>query len=515
MIATKTNVERFAARKSLLSESLKARSTYEPTGLQEEIIAAVGCGNWQIIWVEDANKVGKTRTLAEIAKNIIWPCDERWFAWWEGQSVFKQWPYKTKRFRITGTPTNVAESGPIWQEIKAVWPKDRYTADKAGKHYFSQIETDTGWSGDVMTYEQAPTEFEGPMLSLVLSDEPPKPTLVGSIMSRFAEGGIWLITATPINCGGLLDVLDDLESKGTRVKRLTGTIWENSNTTGKENHLKTRRGLWSDQQITDYVATIPLDERDARLEGKGSNKSGKVYPMYAEEVHDIDFDLTMLPECDLYMAIDPHRKYYPAILWFAVTPSSAVVVYNEWPKFEDLGMWYDEARNLKVFDKTELELANIILANDLTTQYGGVIAGRVGDPRFLAENVDFVPKLMERGVMGWRDAPYERIETQRDNLRTLLSYNPAIPVCGANMPDWLYDRRCKNARRAAKRHYWGDKDKEAEEHKDMIDNKRYFLSIFPNGRPVFVERDKGGARVKDYRALQREAIQASMPKVQR
>jgi hypothetical protein len=464
-----------------------------PTGLQEDIIAAVGCGKWQIIWVEDANKVGKTRTLIEIAKNIIWPCDETWFGDWLGDdSVFKKWPYQAKRFRITGTPTNVAEAGPIWQEIEAVWPKGRYDADKSGKHYYSQIKTDTGWSGDVMTYEQAPSEFEGPMLSLVLSDEPPKARLVGSIMSRFAEGGIWLITATPIDCGGILDVLDDLESKGTRVKRLSGTIWENSTTEGKQNHLGTKRGLWTEQQIADYVATIPLDERAARLEGKSSNKSGKIYPGFDEDTHVVDFDMDCLAQCDLYCSIDPHRSYYPAIKFYAVTPSSAVIVYAEWPTYEVLGMWYDEARTVKKFNDTLDRLANTMIANSRMHQYNQVLKCWTGDPRFLSEMSDVAVTLEAYGVGLYRAAPFERIETQRESLRTLMHYNPAIARAGSNLPSWYVSRECKNSIRAYNRHYWGDKDKEAEEYKDFIDADRYFLSIFPDGRPLYEGKPKMG-----------------------
>jgi phage terminase large subunit len=222
--------------------------------------------------------------------------------------------------------------------------------------------------------------------------------------------------------------------------------------------------------------------------GKPKGQGGRIFPMYNSEVHEIDFDLSYLPKCDLYMSIDPHRKYYPAITWYAVTPTSATVVYNEWPKYDDLDMWYDEARDQKQFDKTVKELANIILANDYCLN-GGKIIARTGDPRFLAENPDLQVKLMECGVLGWVQAPFERIETQRENLKQLMSYNPAIPLGGCNLPEWYVDKRCKNKTRAYKRHSWSeDKDKESETNKDFIDNDRYFLSTFANGRPIYCER---------------------------
>jgi hypothetical protein len=222
--------------------------------------------------------------------------------------------------------------------------------------------------------------------------------------------------------------------------------------------------------------------------GEPRGQGGRVYPMYSKEIHEIDFDYSNLPECDLYMSIDPHRKYYPAITWNAVTPTSAVVGYNEWPKYEDLGMWYDEAREQKTFDLSLKELAAIILANDMTLN-GGWIAGRTIDPRFAAENPDFVRVLMENGVLNWIDAPFELIETQRENLKSLMYWNPAIPCYGSNTPSFYLRQQCANRSRAYRRHcYSQEKDKESGVHKDFPDADRYFLSIFPGGRPKFRER---------------------------
>jgi phage terminase large subunit len=241
--------------------------------------------------------------------------------------------------------------------------------------------------------------------------------------------------------------------------------------------------------------------------GQPIGQGGRVYPMYKPDVHEIDFDLTMLPKCNLYMAIDPHRKYYPAITWYAVTPTNLVIVYNEYPKYDDLGVWYDEGRNTKPFELTPKQLANVILANDLNTQYGGFIRARVGDPHFFAEFPDFTRGLMEHEVTGWIDAPFEQIEQQRDRLKSMMIYNPALPLTAINFPDWLVHRGCKNKSRAYRRHSWDEKrDKESETHKDFIDNDRYFLSIF-NGKPVFIDPPKASQqKVRSLSDMQLESL---------
>jgi hypothetical protein len=225
--------------------------------------------------------------------------------------------------------------------------------------------------------------------------------------------------------------------------------------------------------------------------GKPMGQGGRIYPQFCNDIHVIDFDRRMIPQCDLYMSIDPHRKYYPAITWNAITPCDCVVGYNEWPKYEDLGMWYDQARETKTLDFGLKELAAYILANDLTLG-GGRIVSRTIDPRFHAENPDFVRALMEYGVLGWVDAPCERIETQRENIKSLMYYSPLIPVYGSNMPSFYLDRRCTNRIRAYTRHCYAEgdnKDKEGETHKDFPDADRYWLSQFTDGKPRFIERN--------------------------
>lgn len=225
---------------------------------------------------------------------------------------------------------------------------------------------------------------------------------------------------------------------------------------------------------------------------------GRVYGIYSQDAHLIDFERSYLSQCDLYMSIDPHRKYYPAITWNAITPTGCVITYNEWPKRKDFlddssdeksrGLWYDEARETRVFDMSMKELASIILSNDLTIQYGGRIVSRTGDPRFFAENPDFTRELIRYGVHGWTEAPFELIETQRNNLRDLLMYRKDLPPVGVNSPAWYVARECENVDRALRRHYFSkDKDKETEDFKDFIDSLRYFLSTH-NGRPRFIER---------------------------
>lgn len=243
----------------------------------------------------------------------------------------------------------------------------------------------------------------------------------------------------------------------------------------------------SDVQLKEAQQLFYYDraEFDNQCLGLPKGGGGRVYSIYRRDIHLIEFDYSMLPECNLYMSIDPHYKYYPAIGWHAVTPTSCVVTYNEWPKFEDLGMWYDLARDKVTFDMSIEELAHIILAEDMTLQYGGKILSRTGDPRFFAQENTYTAELTKHGVTGWVESPFENIATQRNNIKSMMNYNPKIPLIGHNRPTWYVSNRCKNINRAYLHHSWNDKkDKETEDNKDFIDQDRYFMATH-NGKPVY------------------------------
>lgn len=472
----------FGNFKDLLFETAnRPIRTYEPSGVQEEIIYSVGCGKFEIILALHANDEGKTTTGINILKNIIWPVDEKWFAYWEGFSLFKDKKWPLKQFRITGTHEALSDTGAIQTEIAKWWPVGEYELDKKGKHYYSQCTCKNGWAGDFLTYNQSRTEYESKKIDVCLSDEPPKPDLVGAITSRFTDGLLWIITATPIKCGIFLDYIDDLAEKGVKVKKLTASAFDNSITKGKPNHLGTKRGLRSDEEIASKVARCPLDEQDARIHGIASNKSGKIYHMYSERnVKDIDLTSGYLAKCNCYMGIDPHPKYYPFLKWYAITPDSKVIVYNEWPTYEGMGKrYYNEIRNEKEFKLSYEQFAAVIKACDLT-EFGAKILNRIPDPRFVHENVEFITKLAEYGVTNWKVPPFEKIETQRIVLQELMRYDPQIPFNQFNCPQWYHCSWCKNTGRSYERHYWDEENEvEAEEYKDGIDPDRYFLSVIP------------------------------------
>jgi hypothetical protein len=489
---------------------------YEPTGLQEEIIVNFGQGNFEIILALHPNDVGKTTAGVQILKNIIWPHDPTWFSWWKGFSYFKDKVFNLKTFRIVAQHTNLIETGAIQTEINRWWPQKRFEWIKGGQHYPSQCVCDSGWIGDALSYNQSREEHESKKISILWADEPPPPDLIGAMTSRFSEGMLWLITATPIKCGTFLDIMKDMEDSGTKVKRLTGTAWENSidPEKGKPNHLKTKYGLRTNEEITSKISRCPKDERDARIYGQASQKSGKIYPTFNRDVHVRYFDLgdPEVKKWNFYMSVDPHHNHYPFYQWWAYTPNGQHICVNEWPTFDTFGAFYDEVRNdylcpfgpedlskfMKIFDGSEMGFINLERFLD---PFYGLGAGSGTDAASLAA------MYIQYGIAFTLPAR-NQIDLQRDVINNLLKYDPMVPT---SEPSIFWMPHCVNSIRMMERHCWDDAgEKETQKYKEGSDTCKIYLAGFADRG--YIEQKKQAVNIVSQYNEINERIKA-MPNV--
>jgi len=498
--------------------SSMAKPYFEPTGAMEPVISLIGNTKaiTTIVNLQCNNKSGKSAIGAATCGNIIWEHDPIYFNF----DMYRAWPFLVegkpiKRIRIVGTSKNVSDAGPIREEILKWWPAGRYKCYKDSQRYYSKYETDNGWLIDVMTFDQAPKDFEGSLIAFHWIDEPAKPDLMGAFMSRHMKGGILLFTQTPEGAGPMLDIMSDLKDKGFPVLKVTSNIYENSITSGKLNSTGTKRGLMTDPEIDSYVKSIPADQQESRIWGRGSEKEGKIYKKFNPDVHVRDFDIfdDRFLKANCYCALDIHDKYYPFLTWWAIFPPNNIgkcyhVCYNEWPTFETFNDYYDNVRSSLEFNKTIKELSAIIKIQDRTA-LGYNIVRRGIDPgaakksevqlQFAAEKLIFdVPKR-------------EKIETQRNQILTLMDYDATLTINIYTEPSWYITPNCKNMIRATSRHYWEDKDGrnrshnrsvevEAERYKDPIDTARIFESLVGNNE-YFVIVPKSLKRVEKFKPI--------------
>lgn len=168
---------------------------YEPNGKCEEFIREVGSGERFVVFFSAANGVGKTCVAANVVANIIFGNENTENPWFD-YPLFRNWPFP-KKGRIASEPTNIVKN--LIPALKEWLPEGRYTTTKDNKKFESNWKLDGGWDIDIMSYEQAPKEFEGPTLGFIWFDEPPTMQIFKACVSRLRKGGIIFITATPLN----------------------------------------------------------------------------------------------------------------------------------------------------------------------------------------------------------------------------------------------------------------------------------------------------------------------------
>lgn len=304
---------------------------YEPSGKGEEFINAFASGENFIVLYSAANGVGKTATCANILAHLFWPTGENQYF---NGPLFKNFPF-LKRGRIVSAPTNVEKN--IIPELKDWFPQGKYKTGKGNKKFESIWKTNSGWSFDIMTYEQDIKEFEGVTLGWIWFDEPPPEAIFKACVSRLRRGGIIFIGATPLAgsaymydafAKGNYDVEVKSEENGAmmKYKRKVAYIEAGIESACREHGI---RGHLRHEDIQNIIAEYSEDEKQARIYGKFQHLVGLVFKQFTPKVHVIPpFNVT-LRDFTVYEFLDPHPRNPDAVMWVAVDKHGTKYVIDE------------------------------------------------------------------------------------------------------------------------------------------------------------------------------------------
>lgn len=311
---------------------------YEPTGVGEEFIDAVACGENFIILYSAANGVGKTATGSNILAHLFWNTGENEYF---NDGIFKEFPFK-KKGRIISDPTNLTKN--IIPELKFWFPEGRYTTSKGNKTFESYWETDTGWEFDMMTYEQDPREFEGVTLGWAWFDEPPPEAIFKATVSRMRKGGIIIITATPLAGSAYLydafakgnyKVEVTAEEGGVAIQYERKVAYIEA---GIESACKTHgvRGHLEHEHIMNIISEYSEEEKQARIYGKFQHLVGLVFKRWNRKIHVVKPFALNPADYVVWHALDPHPRTKDAGLWVAIDRKGRKFVVDElWVKPEN------------------------------------------------------------------------------------------------------------------------------------------------------------------------------------
>lgn len=303
---------------------------FSPIGRGQEFVDLFSSDNFLSILLSAANGVGKTSVMVNLLANLFWPVGNINF---QGK-LFKNWDY-SRQGRIISQPNTIIET--ILPMIDRTFPRGRfgalkYTVSKQGKRYPSFFETDTGWSFTVMTYEQEVKEFESANLGWFWEDEPPPPGIHQANIARLRNGGVGLVTETPLDGSAFLyqeyiDLPDEVREK-KRYAVVTATLEDACIEHGIN-------GFWPHEQVERTIMSYDPDEREARAYGVFKHLQGVVFKKFNPAIHVIKPFPVNRENFVVVEALDSHTRNEDAVLWVAIDQKGRHFVVDElWGHFE-------------------------------------------------------------------------------------------------------------------------------------------------------------------------------------
>lgn len=426
---------------------------YAPNAPLEKVIKLVQ-EKRSVVIGSMANGIGKTSGVANILGNLVFGPQTKHF----DHPTFRNWPYP-KRVRYITTPKNVEEIGPFHSEISKWWPKGRWNSIKAGHNYYSQY-TANDWVIDVMTYDQDASQFEGPSLGLIITDEPPPKSLWSTFASRLRMGGIILVVMTPLTEAAWF--FDEVAPRH-QESIVYGTMEDACIQHGINGHLE-------HENIQRMIAEMSPEEREARAEGKAMYLRGLIFKTYDENVHVLKQDIKPPFGAPVWQVVDPHSDKPFAVTYAFPDARGDLYIFDEWPN-EDFYKMHNCQLDIKDYKK---------IFGD--KEAGLNIERRVIDRHF-ADTASASNKRtlrQELQAIGLNYYPSykaeEEMETGIIKVRERFSYDTSKPLSAVNQPKLFINPSCMNTRRSLAR--WARDPKTGkvlDAYKDFCDNVRYLV----------------------------------------
>lgn len=227
----------------------------------------------------------------------------------------------------------------------------------------------------------------------------------------------------------------------------------------------------------------------------------RVWPAFDKEVHVRDIPMEVIAKRgNCYMAMDPHSKYYPFVLWFAVLPKNdrgrwpedfRKHVYAEWPTVEEISGPYHELRKKLMYTGSLEDVARACYSKD-GTEFGCTIRRRLADPRYAkgagdwnwSTSTEGLVELFakrENGAMLLTLPDVKKLDAQRETIHADMLWNTKQALSPFNEPSFSVSPRCKNLIASLLNHRLEeDEDKENERFKDPSDALRIgYAGILP------------------------------------
>ena len=251
-------------------------------------------------------------------------------AWFHASGDYPDWYPKEKRFdgptrgRIIVTDFKKGCGEVLEPKLRKWFPVDRIIKWKQYMGHLDKIEIRHSTGGvssiDVLTHEQDDMVYEGWSGHWAWFDEPPPQSKYIATKRGLVDfGGSCWMTLTPISEPWIFDTLIDRPDE--RVWSTVMTIYDNP-------HL-------DKANIEEYAASMPDEEKEARLTGKFRHLVGRVYKSLDASVHLMDlakFEKIWQKQWPVWFVLDPADRREQHGIWATIDPMLNLYVFDEFCK---------------------------------------------------------------------------------------------------------------------------------------------------------------------------------------
>jgi hypothetical protein len=277
------------------------------------------------------NRLGKTFLLTCLGLSVVFG---KYL--WDGTNLLHLFPHnKARKVRYVGQGWHDHVLAVVIPQIEALWPKNRKFETHGNGVITGTFWKDvkTGSTIEIMSNNQRSKEHEGWEGDLILYDEPCRREIyVANARGLVDRNGREVFACTLLDEPWIdRDIIKRLGANGKADRRV---FWIEGNTYDNVGYGITKEGA------DEYSDKLDDEERQSRIDGVPSYKSGLIYGQWKRNIHLKErFEVPLDWIVDI--AIDTHPRENQAVLFVATGPDQRRYVIDEiWENGD--GTWVGE-----------------------------------------------------------------------------------------------------------------------------------------------------------------------------
>lgn len=321
----------------------------------------------------------------------------------------------------------------------------------------------------LMSYEQAPTEFEGAKWDFVGFNEPcPRSVFIPCLRGVSKSGGRMAFAMTPLGADAAWiygELYDKWQKGDPEVFVVTADM-------------EAGHSFMSPEAQEKFKSNLDPDEYEARVRGRFRHLQGRVYKQFDRSAHVVagpdalDSVRRMVadPHVPKGCVCDPHDRRPFALAWYLVDADGRLVFFDEWPR--------DMHHKIRSCGLAVEDYARLI--REIEAEHGITPVWRVLDPSYGVQR----RVVSDESIRDSFDAHGLCFDTDVDN--SLEQGHIAVKE-RLNAGSLLFMPNCHNLIYAMENYVWSDtghedavpREKPSEYAKDMADVIRYATMSCP------------------------------------